>query len=251
MVKDMLRPFLNPLQRRRISAVVNDVRSIPYGSNLKKLAKIYQTDKCGSHYYTPHFHAHFGKHRYRRIALLEIGVGGDENHAFGGHSLRMWKRYFPFANIYGIDIHDKSRLQERRIRIFRGNQSDTAFLGEVLEETGGFDIVIDDGSHRNEDVIKTFEFLFPRLASNGVYVVEDTQTSYWKHYGGDHINLGNPTTIMGYFKNLIDGLNYEERPQNGYSPTYYDRHIIALHFYHNLIFIMKGENAEGSNLKCQ
>jgi hypothetical protein len=31
-------------------------------------------------------------------------------------------------------------------------------------------------------------------------------------------------------------------------PNYCDRHIVAMHFYHNLIFIRKGRNEEGSNL---
>ena len=33
---------------------------------------------------------------------------------------------------------------------------------------------MDDGSHTNKDVIKSFELLFPLLNDNGLYIVEDT-----------------------------------------------------------------------------
>ena len=37
-----------------------------------------------------------------------------------------------------------------------------------------FDIILDDGSHSNKDVINSFELLFPLLNDNGLYIVEDT-----------------------------------------------------------------------------
>ncbi len=50
---------------------------------------------------------------------------------------------------------------------------------------------------------------------------------------------------MGYFKNLVHGVNYEERFSRRDSPTYYDRNILGISFYHNIIFIEKGPNTEG------
>lgn len=52
---------------------------------------------------------------------------------------------------------------------------------------------------------------------------------------------------MNYFKNLTDGLNYVEFIDSGYQPTYFDKHIVKMLFYHNLIFIYKGNNNEPSN----
>jgi hypothetical protein len=59
---------------------------------------------------------------------------------------------------------------------------------------------------------------------------------------------GEDHTSMNYFKTLVDGLNYEEFTLGEYAPTYFDRHITSMHFYHNLVFIYKGQNNEGSNL---
>jgi len=219
-----------------------------YRDDLTKLAIIYKSDKWGWHSYTQHYAEHFRKFRNKKINLLEIGVGGYDDTSKGGESLRMWKRYFPYAKIYSIDIYDKSALQEHRIHIFKGHQIDKNFLEKVMERISTVDIIIDDGSHVNGDVIGTFTFLFPKLKNGGVYVVEDVQTSYWPSYGGDSDNLNNPSTIMSFFKSLTDGLNYREFLRQGYCPTYWDMNILSLHFYHNLIFIYKGENIEESNL---
>jgi len=118
------------------------------------------------------------------------------------------------------------------------------FLKEVTTQTGLLDIIIDDGSHLNEHVVPTFKLLFPCLKKGGIYVVEDTHTSYWPSHGGSR--AANAATTMNFFKNLADGLNYQEFPEKYYTPTLYDTKITGIHFYHNMIFIYKGENNEGS-----
>lgn len=215
--------------------------------DLTALARIFGSDKWGSHFYTPHYACHLEPWRRLRVNLLEIGIGGMEDPNQGGESLRMWKQYFPRGNIYGVDILDKCGVDEPRIRTYRGSQNDAAFLRHVAKEIGRLDIVIDDGSHINEHVIRSFETLFPLLASRGLYVIEDTQTSYWPKFGGDPDPLTSDLTTMSYFKRLIDGLNYEELP-NPRAISPFDAEIVAIHFYHNLIFIEKGNNREGSNM---
>lgn len=219
-----------------------------FRKNLPRLATIYGTDKWGYHWYAAHYARHFGPFRTRRITILEIGIGGYNEPKNGGGSLRMWRRYFPHAKIVGLDYFDKSPHAEERIRIYRGDQSDEAFLQRMVAEIGRPDIIIDDGSHQNAHVRKSFQVLFPLLADGGIYAVEDTQTSYWPEYGGSSDDLQNAPTSMGLLKSLIDGLNYEEFIKPGYAPTYEDENITALHFYHNLVFIQKGRNKEGSNL---
>jgi hypothetical protein len=211
------------------------------GSNLKVLADIYGTDKWNGHYYAQHYETHFAAIRHQKLNILEIGIGGYEDPRGGGESLRMWRTYFPNANIFGIDIYEKSCHDERRIKTFKGSQVDDNFLQNVIEEIGQIDIVVDDGSHINEHVIHTFNFLFPRINCQW-YVVEDVQTSYWENFGGTSEDFNNSRTIMSFFKQLTDGLNHIEYRIPGYKPTYFDRHIIAMSFYHNMIFVQKGTN---------
>lgn len=248
MIKQYLKNKLSTSDKRRFLNFIHDIKAIGSLGNLDKLGKIYGTDKVGSHHYTQHYMSHFKKFRYKPINLLEIGVGGYENPYYGGQSLRMWKRYFPLGKIFSLDIYDKSSLQEKRIQIFKGSQIDRGFMEYVTEKIGALDIIIDDGSHVNEHVITTFKILFPKLKDGGIYVIEDTQTSYWKDYGGDSDDLNNPKTTMNFFKGLTDALNNQEFLIPGYKPTYYDKNIVSMHFYHNLIFIYKGENNEKSNL---
>src|SRR5262249_28623091 len=218
------------------------------GSNLKILALLNNSDKWGSHWYAQHYERHFVPLRRRRLNLLEIGVGGYENPELGGGSLRMWRTYFTRSRIYGIDIYDKRPHDERRIKTFKGSQVDEGFLAEIVRAIGQIDIVIDDGSHFNEHVLQTFHFLFPLLAPSGIYVIEDTQTSYWHAYGGSNHHLNRAHTNIRFFKNPIHGLHHAELKFSGYQPSYCDRNIVALHFYHNLVFVQKGANSKaGTN----
>lgn len=219
-----------------------------FSHDLNKLATIWGTDKWNSHWYTQHFQHHFANLRHKSINLLEIGVGGYEDPNLGGNSLFMWKSFFSRAKIFSFDIYDKRGLEQSRIKIWQGSQIDPEFLQTIVKEAGGFDIIVDDGSHLNEHVIKSFEILFPLLNDNGWYVVEDMQTAYWPKFGGDSDDLKSPLSSVNYFKELVHCLNYQELIKPGYQPTYFDQHITAIHFYHNMVFIKKGDNNEGSNL---
>ena len=240
------RPF--KMFKRKVVNFFDGARTIGSSNDLTRLGEIYRSDKVGLHSYTTHYATHFEKFRSQKINFLEIGVGGYENPFKGGKSLRMWKKYFPHGNIFAIDIYDKSPHEEKRIKIFKGSQVDENLLNEVVNEIGEIDIIMDDGSHINEHVIESFKILFPKLKDGGIYVVEDTQTSYWEDFGGDSKDLKNPKTLMNFFKSLTDGLNNKEFVIPHYEQSYFDKKIISMHFYHNLILIYKGDNDEESNV---
>ena len=108
------------------------------------LSIISGSDKNTAHLYTQHYAKHFARYRSEPIKLLEIGIGGYNDTASGGNSLRMWRTYFSRGMIYGIDIFDKRAHDERRIKTFCGSQADYNFLADVAAITGRLDIVIDD-----------------------------------------------------------------------------------------------------------
>jgi cephalosporin hydroxylase len=220
-----------------------------WGRDLRALATHFGTDKWGSHWYADRYQRHFGQRRREPLRVLEIGVGGYDDPHKGGESLRMWKAYFPRARIVGLDITDKRPHDEARITTVVGSQDDPGLLRRLSEEHGPFDIVIDDGSHINAHVIASFEVLFPLLTQRGIYAVEDTQTAYWEQFGGALPSDLASRTSMNYFKRLLDCLNHREVPRGpDFAPGYFDRHIVSMHFYHNLVFIHKGLNDEPSNL---
>lgn len=125
------------------------------------------------HYYTRFYEPHFSRLRDRAQRILEIGVGG-------GGSLRLWRDYFPNAEIVGLDNRPAVldlKLGER-ITLVLGDQGDPAVL-DAMVERGPFDIIIDDGWHKPESQILGFERLFRAVAPRGLYVIEDMQTQYF------------------------------------------------------------------------
>ena len=84
---------------------------------LEQLGERSGSDKL-THGYLSFYEDLFAAIRARPIRLLEIGVGGFEqpdDPSFGGHSLRMWRDFFPDAQIVGLDILDKSGVAGDRI----------------------------------------------------------------------------------------------------------------------------------------
>ena len=111
------------------------------------------------------------------VTVLEIGV-------LGGASLRMWRDYFENGRIFGIDINTEAKLSEDdRIEIFVGDQTDTTFLDSVTARTGALTMIIDDGGHSAEQQIGSLVHLWQFVESGGLYIVEDTHTSYMEDFG--------------------------------------------------------------------
>lgn len=243
LIRSSLDPRIWDTLRYSKASICDNVRA----DDLDALAEYYGTDKARVHGYTRWYADHFHRIRTKPLKILEIGIGGHDNPTHGGASLRMWKHYFPHSHIFGIDIHDKSMFEEHRITIRQGDQSDAAFLQDVASEMGTIDIIIDDGSHIVDHVRESFDFLFPRLASGGIYVIEDLLTSYWPEFGGS-TDLHDPQTTMGWLKRRVDGLNYEEFIVPDEERRQLDASITSLHFYHNIVFIYKGDNTDGGHL---
>jgi len=239
-----LKQRLSPSTSRRLGDTQRRLASYLHSNDLNQLALIFHTDKWEEHWYTQHYQRYFQSIRHEKLNILEIGVGGWDYSDSGGESLRMWKAYFPNSRIVGVDLADKTKFREHRIDIRQCDQTDSEALTRLSKEYGGFDIIIDDGSHLNEHVRTTFQTLFPLLNPNGFYSIEDTQTAYWPTWGG---GLGNPQSSIEFFKSRIDGLNHVEYPVENYTPSYFDKNITEIAFFHNLIIIRKGNNDEKAN----
>lgn len=238
-MKAVLRRLVPPSVWRALSRnAYIPLKSKLCSSDLIKLACIHGSDKWGEHRFIPHYVRHLQAIRKLRLGFLEIGVGGYDDPCDGGQSLRMWKYYFPNSVINGIDLHRKS-IDEHRIRVFQGSQDDESFLRGVVQKIGKLDVVIDDGSHDNRHVRKTFEILFPLLAPGGIYVIEDTHTSYMKEYSGNDSDLNDTSTTMGFVKSLADGLNHGHVKALAPELERLGKEITGVHFYREIVFIDK------------
>jgi hypothetical protein len=131
--------------------------------------------------------------------ILEIGV-------YQGGSLDLWEHYLgPGAVLIGVDIDEAAvRMADPRRTILLGDQSDPDFLLEVVREHGPFDVIVDDGGHTMQQQIVSIETLFPTLVDGGVYICEDTHTSYWdSHEGG----LRRDGSFIEWVKDRLDDLH--------------------------------------------
>lgn len=147
--------------------------------NLSSLAKKYNTDKGpAGHYYTKVYELMFGPMKQSTKKIYEIGI-------LGGASLRMWADYFPQANVYGIDIEDRSNLNSERIHTFVADQAERAQLQKSIDAFGSdYDIIVDDGGHTMKMQQISFAYLFPHVKRGGFYVIEDVHTSLMPSYNG-------------------------------------------------------------------
>src|SRR5471030_2324353 len=176
-------------------------------------------------HYFPIYERYFAPWRNRTLTFLEIGVSR-------GGSLQMWRRAFgPLARIVGIDIDPKCRRHEAPgvfVRI--GDQSDPGFLQSVIDEFGAPDIVLDDGSHQMAHIRASFDFLYPRLPKNGVYMVEDLHTAYWKEYGG---GKDEPGSFVNVAKHFVDRLN-ADHSRGEIEPDMITRDTFGISFYNSV-----------------
>ena len=152
--------------------------------------------------------------------VLEIGTGclaheyvmkkGVSNYN-NGNSMRMWRDYFPNANIYAIDIFKEGMIyDEERITTFVADQSSFENLEYIKNKIGDkLDIIIDDGSHIGQHQIFSFINLEKSLSDIGIYVIEDVQPDYIEQFK-------NLTVFSDDYKNYL---------LSKYNIFYYDTRI--------------------------
>lgn len=185
------------------------------------------------------YHRYFAPFRNTPVRFLEIGVSK-------GGSLQMWRQYFgDAAIIFGIDIDPECAKFDGiagKVRI--GSQDDRGFLEAVVREMGGVDIIIEDGSHIARHQRASFEALFPVLSMNGIYVCEDTHTTYWPgFYEGGYRRSG---TFIEYAKTLVDDMHSEfhrHKPKNSLA-----EHINSIAFFNSMVVIEKSEQYPARHL---
>lgn len=200
-------------------------------NKLLKISKKYMTNK-NKFDFIKLYEVYFNSIRNKKLNILEIGI--DK-----GESLSIWRSYFPNAVICGLDI-EKKNFSIDGVNFMYGDQSDILFLKIITDKYKFFDIIIDDGSHICSHIIKSFNFLYPFLQNNGLYIVEDLQTSYIPRYGGSRLRLNKFSTSMNFFKRLSDCVNYEHFNRPFYNKNKFDGLVEYVHFYQNILFIKKG-----------
>jgi len=184
-------------------------------THLNESSTLYQIWKNieGGHkwlHYFPIYEKLFSSLADKPLRILEIGV-------YNGGSIKMWTKYFRNYSLFvGLDIDPRCAehtCPDKNIHVIIGSQDDEDLLEKTGKDFGPFDIIIDDGSHINSHMIKTFNSLFSRhLKEGGLYVVEDVHTSYWKSYRDI------PRSFLDYAMRCSElmGIHYASTPFKDY-----------------------------------
>lgn len=142
--------------------------------------------------------------RDQPIRILEIGIKR-------GASLRLWEEAFPSAQIYALDIRKRKGFETDRTHVYVGDQADPVILEQIAADAGGFDVVIDDGSHLAPDQWTSLMTLWPHVTPGGVYIIEDVHTSYrWESYG---MRYGQPDNTVGRLCSLVNDVYSSDHDQ--------------------------------------
>lgn len=207
----------------------------------------YGTDKSSlRHNYLPLYEQHLEPIRYENLILLELGV-------LDGASLKMWRDYLPNTRVVGLDQHPPIHVDD--CVVLQGEQDDPAAIA-LTAEYGPFDVIIDDASHLSSKTITSFQLLYPHLATNGLYVIEDLHSSYWDQIYGSAESNPNPDsgqqTAMTFCKRLADETNFDPHqnpPDEGPRWAIYPRrywlgyHLESVAFHYGIAFIRKHRDA--------
>ena len=129
------------------------------------------------HCYAVDYYELFREFRHERFRMLEIGLQADatSRKPTDAPSLRVWREFFPRAQIYGFDIEDFSFIEQDRTTTVKGDQGSTNDLQGFIDAHGreGFGLILDDGSHASSDQQVSLAALFDSVAPGGLYVIED------------------------------------------------------------------------------
>lgn len=208
--------------------------------NLETYADICGTDKGAHQGFMPIYERYLPA-ADSPVLLVELGVQQ-------GHSMKMWGDHFTHkhSRIIGVDI-DLSQMTRpdlsRRVRVYQGDQADK-YLADAVAGMRPANVVIDDASHISAKTIASFKVWWRYVKPGGLYVVEDTHTSYDTEYYGyssarqphwpPEYNL--PTT-MEFLKRLADDVNWNYHGFERFIPLYRD--VAYVHFYPGITIIGK------------
>jgi hypothetical protein len=158
------------------------------------------------------------------MKFLEIGLGCDMFYGPGA-SVKVWQKLFPEAEMWEAEYDaacvEKSKREGKMdgINTLTGDQMDLDTLDKWIEQTGGgdFDVVVDDGGHKQCHIWTTFKKLWPLLKPGGLYFIEDLQVSRDPEYNDVSSSLcPSGTNVPDELKKIVDAMIHRTEAEIGY-----------------------------------
>jgi len=87
-----------------------------------------------------------------------------------------------------------------------------------------------------EHQILTLQKTFPHLKTGGVYLCEDTHTSYWPNWNGEYDKKG---TFLDYSKYLSDTMNQQHHNKMDPAVLKTFENLYSMAFYNSMVVLEK------------
>lgn len=149
------------------------------------------TDKNTLHSYLHLYDVILAPRRKTAEIVLEIGVRD-------GGSIDLWQKYFTRAAVHGVEISTQvpAILQSANSRVCLHMGADAYSNNFVNTLPPVLDVVLDDGPHTIASMVACINLYAPRLAPEGVLIIEDVQSPEWF----DVLTAAVPVELAGFVR---------------------------------------------------
>lgn len=197
------------------------------------------------HNYTEIYSELLHDYRDKKVLITQIGSSTQDTPT-------VWESFLPHSEIHLLDLEGKNK-QYHRIYVHSFKKYDRSLLEQLLKKWGAIDIFIDNGQFPHADQLEMLEMIFPQLKLGGIYIIENTQSSYWQTLGGGgspEMPLSAPTSLIENLKLKIDDLLYSAARTQIADPkktpdhirkdfTHWQRDLKWISFYKGLVVLKK------------
>jgi hypothetical protein len=162
-------------------------------NSVKYYSKSIEWDFLQYHSYIDNFYnEEFKRYKNKNINLCEIGIDT-------GGSIAIWSKYFPDANIIGIDNNTTRLKDEYKSENFDNVRYiiDDAYDQNLVSTLPNFDIIIDDGPHTLQSQKEFIRLYSSKLNPRGIMIIEDVKSI-------DYIDEFDSILMPGYTSRYID-----------------------------------------------
>lgn len=154
-----------------------------------------RTDKNTGHSYLELYDKLLLNYKYNATNILEIGIGPPpriSGFSNNGGSIKLWHDYFVNAQIITADIIPlediaQDLLNNPRIHIVLADAYDPHGIGYSILSMMRFDVVLDDGPHTLDSMIRFICLYLPLVNDGGILIIEDVQDITWLDVLKQHV----------------------------------------------------------------
>mmetsp|Transcript_20783 Transcript_20783/g.34993 ORF Transcript_20783/g.34993 Transcript_20783/m.34993 type:complete len:276 (+) Transcript_20783:86-913(+) len=126
------------------------------------------------------------------LKLMEVGMGCNPKTAMKKKGVDIWAQLLnqPEDSIWIAEYNERCLTKMKRgnmipsgVNVVTGDQANkTTLEGWIVESGGNYDVFIDDGGHSNNQIMTTFNHMWPQVKPGGLYFIEDLHVSRHPSY---------------------------------------------------------------------